>query len=83
MLLWQQQSNSTTIQHDRSVQNHPRRIMDEKLKEMKDQVIRARMYLNFAPATSNMHIVRELKLRIKELEKAIGQSTKDSDLSKR
>lgn len=78
-----EKSNSTTIQHDRSVQHHPRRVLDEKLKEMKDQVIRARMYLNFAPAGSNMHLVKELKLRIKELERAIGESTKDSDLSKR
>lgn len=57
--------------------------MDEKLKEMKDQVLRAKAYLSFAPANSNVHLVKELKLRIKELERAIGEATKDSDLSRR
>lgn len=50
---------------------------------MKDQVIRARAYLSFAPPNSNSHLVKELKLRIKDLERAMGESTKDSDLSKR
>ena len=50
---------------------------------MKDQVIRAKAYLTFAPPNSNSHFIKELKLRIKESERAIGDSTKDSDLSKR
>lgn len=60
-----------------------RSILDEKVKEMKDQVIRAKTYLNFTPANSSSHFVRELKLRIKELERAASQSTKDSHISRR
>lgn len=59
-----------------------RSILDEKVKEMKDQVIRAKTYLNFTPANSSSHFVRELKLRIKELERAVSQSTKDSHISR-
>lgn len=59
------------------------RAVDQKVKEIKDQVIRAKAYLNFAPPNSNSHLVKELKLRIKELEHAISDSTRDSNLSKR
>ncbi|KAH6823804.1 galacturonosyltransferase 6 [Perilla frutescens var. hirtella] len=58
------------------------RMTDEKVKEMKDQVIRARTYLNFTPSNSSSHFVKELKLRIKELERAVSQSTKDSHISR-
>lgn len=63
--------------------NRSERATDEKLKEVKDQAIRAKAYLNFALSDSNSHLVKELKLRIKELEYAIGDSSKDADLSKR
>lgn len=69
------------VQHDGYVRSE--RVMDEKLKEVKDQAIRAKAYLNFALSNSNSHLVKELKLRIKELEYAIGESFKDTDLSKR
>ena len=58
-------------------------VTDEKIKEMKDQIIRAKAYLNFAPPGSNSHLVKELRLRIKEVERAVGDHTKDSDLSRR
>jgi len=51
--------------------------------EIKDQIIRARAYLGFAPPNSNSHLVKELKLRIREMERAVGEATKDSDLSRR
>ncbi|RZC81348.1 hypothetical protein C5167_043922 [Papaver somniferum] len=57
-----------------------RRGTDEKVKEGKDQVIRAKAYLTFAPPGSNSHLVKELKLRIKELERSLGDATKDADL---
>lgn len=69
------------VQHDGYVRSE--RVMDEKLKEVKDKAIRAKAYLNFALSNSNSHLVKELKLRIKELEYAIGESSKDTDLSKR
>ncbi|XP_027181650.1 probable galacturonosyltransferase 6 [Coffea eugenioides] len=76
-------STPTRIQQHQTVQVGSRRVHDEKVKQMKDQVIRAKAYLTFAPPNSNSHFIKELKLRIKESERAIGDSTKDSDLSKR
>uniref|UniRef100_A0A5B6Z9F2 Uncharacterized protein n=1 Tax=Davidia involucrata TaxID=16924 RepID=A0A5B6Z9F2_DAVIN len=76
-----EQSKQTTVRHDRNVQSQTRRVIDEKVKEMKDQLIRAKVYLNFAPPNSNSQLVKELKLRIKEVERAMGES-KHSNLSK-
>ncbi|KAL4558714.1 hypothetical protein LXL04_036915 [Taraxacum kok-saghyz] len=59
------------------------RALDKKIKEIKDQLIRAKAYLNFAIPANNAHLIKELRLRIKELERAMGDVTKDSDLSKR
>ncbi|CAH1447333.1 unnamed protein product [Lactuca virosa] len=67
-----------TLEHDQG-----RRAMDKKIKEMKDQLIRAKAYLTFAIPANNAHLIKELRLRIKELERAMGDVTKDSDLSKR
>ncbi|MCD7451289.1 hypothetical protein HAX54_010809 [Datura stramonium] len=78
-----EKSRSKGVQHSRSIQSHPQRPLDEKVKEMKDKVIRAKAYLSFAPPGSNSHFVKEIKLRIKELERAMGDVTKDSGLSRR
>ncbi|OWM63074.1 probable galacturonosyltransferase 6 isoform X2 [Punica granatum] len=65
------------------IQKSPARgSTDKKVKEMKDQLVRAKAYLNFAPPGSNSHFVKELKLRIKELERAMGDPSKDTNLSR-
>ncbi|XP_071738205.1 probable galacturonosyltransferase 6 [Rutidosis leptorrhynchoides] len=69
-----------TLGHD---QEQGRRSLDMKIKEMKDQLIRAKAYLNFAIPANNAHLIKELRLRIKELERAMGEVSKDSDLSRR
>ncbi|XP_010651938.1 probable galacturonosyltransferase 6 isoform X3 [Vitis vinifera] len=78
----QEQSSLTKVQHDQSIRSQPQRVTDEKIKQIRDQVIRAKAYLNLAPPSSNSHLVKELRLRIKELERAVGEATKDSDLSR-
>ncbi|KAF6168448.1 hypothetical protein GIB67_005000, partial [Kingdonia uniflora] len=57
-------------------------INDEKVRDMKDQLIRVKAYLNFAPPNNNSHMVKELKLWIKWIEQTLGEATKDSELSK-
>ncbi|KAI3460931.1 hypothetical protein Pfo_017594 [Paulownia fortunei] len=77
-----EESHKDGVRHDQDAHTMSRRTLDEKVKEMKDQVIRAKAYLTFAPANSSSHFVKELKLRIKELEWAMSLSTKDSRLSR-
>ncbi|KAJ0524642.1 putative ferric-chelate reductase (NADH) [Helianthus annuus] len=73
--------NDVTKRND--VQPQERKVMDKKIKEMKDQLIRAKAYLSFALPAGNTHLIKELRLRVKELEQAMGDVGKDSDLSKR
>lgn len=72
-----------TLGHDQDVPSHVRMATDKKIKEMKDQLIRAKAYLSFAIPAGNTHLIKELRLRIKELERAMGEVSRDSDLSKR
>ncbi|EYU46502.1 hypothetical protein ABFS82_04G036500 [Erythranthe guttata] len=76
-----EESHVSRVQHDQVVRSRSR-ALDEKVKEMKDQVIKAKAYLNFTPANISSHFVKELKLRIKEVERAMSQSTKDSRVSR-
>ncbi|CAA7026389.1 unnamed protein product [Microthlaspi erraticum] len=66
--------NNTKVQPDRAT--------DVKIKEIRDKIIQAKAYLNFAPPGSNSQIVKELRARMRELERAVGEATKDKDLSK-
>ncbi|KAL9677398.1 hypothetical protein QQ045_005627 [Rhodiola kirilowii] len=75
-----QESNETTIKHNQFLQSSSRTVKDEKVKEIRDQLIRARLYLKFAPPKTYSQLVRELKMRIKDLERSLGDATKDSDL---
>ncbi|KAM1044725.1 hypothetical protein ACFX2I_035696 [Malus domestica] len=69
------------VQHDQNAHSNLQKVT-KKINEMKDQVIRAKAYLSSAPPSSKSSLVKELKLQIKEVERAIGGATKDSDLSK-
>ncbi|KAG4396322.1 hypothetical protein GLYMA_19G161500v4 [Glycine max] len=75
-------SSPKAIQHRQSSRSQSQRVTNQKVLEIKDQIIRARAYLGFAPPGSNSHLMKELKLRIKEMERAVGEATKDSDLSR-
>ncbi|XP_016495474.1 putative galacturonosyltransferase 6 isoform X1 [Nicotiana tabacum] len=83
LVLLQEKSRPEEVQRGQNVQSHPRRALDEKVKEVKDQLIRAKAFLNFVPPGSSSNFVKEIKLRIKDLERAVGEATKDSDLSRR
>uniref|UniRef100_A0A7N0SY65 Hexosyltransferase n=1 Tax=Kalanchoe fedtschenkoi TaxID=63787 RepID=A0A7N0SY65_KALFE len=78
--LLQQGSNQTTARPNQFLQSSIKTPKDEKVKEIRDQLIRARLYLKFAPPKINAQLIRELKARIKDLERSLGGATKDSDL---
>lgn len=83
LMTWQKEVGRATLGHDQDAQLQAQRVMDMKIKEMKDQLIRAKAYLSFAVPAGNTHLIKELRLRVKELERAMGQAGKDSDLSRR
>ncbi|KAG7596092.1 Glycosyl transferase family 8 [Arabidopsis suecica] len=67
---------------EKNTRVQPDRATDVKTKEIRDQIIQAKAYLNFAPPGSNSQVVKELRGRLKELERSVGDATKDKDLSK-
>lgn len=58
-------------------------IPDARVRQLKDQLIRAKVYLGIGPIRANPHLVRELRLRIKDTQRVLGDATKDSDLPKK
>ncbi|KAK9267732.1 hypothetical protein L1049_010165 [Liquidambar formosana] len=61
-------------------QNDPTVMPDSRVRHLKDQLIRARVYLSLSATRNNPHFIRELRLRMKEVQRALGDATKDSDL---
>ncbi|XP_027369007.1 probable galacturonosyltransferase 4 isoform X3 [Abrus precatorius] len=55
---------------------------DARVKQLKDQLIQAKVYLSLPVVKNNPHLTRELRLRVKEVSRTLGDSSKDSDLPK-
>ncbi|XP_004495139.1 probable galacturonosyltransferase 6 isoform X2 [Cicer arietinum] len=53
----------------------------QKVEEIKDQILMAKVYLKFAPPSSNSRLKR-LELQMKEMERAVEGATRDLDLSR-
>jgi hypothetical protein len=58
-------------------------LPDLRVRQMKDQLIRARVYLGLSATRTNPHYIKELRLRIRDVQRALGEATKDSDLPKK
>lgn len=84
----EQQSSQTSskvgrkepIKTDTRKQNDQTAIPDARVRQLKDQLIRARVYLSLSATRNNPHFTRELRGRIKEVQRALGDASKDSDL---
>ncbi|KAK4254535.1 hypothetical protein QN277_009907 [Acacia crassicarpa] len=55
---------------------------DTRVRQLKDQLVRAKVYLSLPAVKNNPHLTRELRLRVKEVSRTIGDAIKDSDLPK-
>ncbi|GAU43833.1 hypothetical protein TSUD_399270 [Trifolium subterraneum] len=67
--------------HHHILNSHSREVKNQKLREIKDQILMAKVYLKFAPPSSNSRL-KELELRMKEMERAVEGATRDLDLSR-
>lgn len=74
-------SNCKTGEHNEGACPQP--VTSNRIWQMEDQLIMARAYLQLTPPSSKSYLVRELKQRIKEIERVLSQVKKDSDLSRR
>nr|XP_043623404.1 probable galacturonosyltransferase 4 isoform X2 [Erigeron canadensis] len=57
-------------------------FVDARVRYLKDQLIRARVYLSLSGTRTNAQFSRELRLRMKEVQRALADATKDADLPK-
>ncbi|KAL2253378.1 probable galacturonosyltransferase 4 [Sesamum indicum] len=57
-------------------------LPDARVRQLKDQLIQAKLYLSLSATRNNVHFIRELRLRMKEVHRALGDATKDSELPK-
>ncbi|CAI9087099.1 OLC1v1021088C1 [Oldenlandia corymbosa var. corymbosa] len=55
-------------------------LPDARVRQLKDQLIRGKVYLSLSATRNNAHFVRELRLRMKEVQRALGEASKDSEL---
>ncbi|CAI8613569.1 unnamed protein product [Vicia faba] len=53
---------------------------DVRVRKLKDQLIQAKVYLSLQAVRNIPHLTRELRLRVKEVSRTIGEASKDSDL---
>ncbi|XP_058112996.1 probable galacturonosyltransferase 4 [Magnolia sinica] len=63
-------------------QNHTTAAPDARVRQLKDQLIRGKVFLGLGPIRNNPQFVKELRLRMKEVTKALGGASKDSELQK-
>ncbi|KAL2483896.1 putative galacturonosyltransferase 4 [Forsythia ovata] len=61
-------------------ENEPTVLVDARVRHLKDQLIRAKVYLSLSATRNNPQFIRELRLRMKEVLRAIGDATEDSEL---
>nr|POE93766.1 putative galacturonosyltransferase 4 [Quercus suber] len=65
---------------DTSIQNDQTAMPDARVRQLKDQIIRAKVYLSLPATRNNPHFTRELRGRMKEVQRALGDVRKDSEL---
>ncbi|KAL6538565.1 hypothetical protein OROGR_012553 [Orobanche gracilis] len=57
-------------------------LPDGRVHHLKDQLIQARVYLSLSATRNSAHFIRELRLRMKEVKRVLGEAIKDSELPK-
>ena len=72
-----------TLKTKTEKQNERTIFPDARVRHLKDQLIRGRIYLSLAATRNNPHFIRELRLRMKEVQRALGDATKDSELPRK
>ncbi|KAI3732183.1 hypothetical protein L1987_63382 [Smallanthus sonchifolius] len=66
----------------KSEKPNERVLVDSRVRYLKDQLIRARVYLSLSATRTNTQFNRELRVRMKEVQRTLGDATKDADLPK-
>jgi alpha-1,4-galacturonosyltransferase len=71
--------NSRVVQTDGSTKIV---LPDARIRNIKDQLIKAKVYLSLGSIRANSQYLKDLRQRIREVQKVLGDASKDSDLPK-
>ena len=58
-------------------------LPDTRVRNIKDQLIKAKVYLGLGAIRANPQYLKDLRQRIREVQKVLGDASKDSDLPKK
>jgi len=58
-------------------------LPDVRIRNFKDQLIKAKVYLGLGSIRANSQYLKDLRQRIREVQKVLGDASKDSDLPKK
>jgi len=58
-------------------------LPDVRIRNIKDQLIKAKVYLGLGSIRANSQYLKDLRQRIREVQKVLGDASKDSDLPKK
>ncbi|CAI8587941.1 unnamed protein product [Vicia faba] len=63
-----------------NIKHHDETPPNVRVRKLKDQLIQAKVHLSLQAVRNIPHLTRELRLRVKEVSRTIGEASKDSDL---
>ncbi|KAK3123195.1 hypothetical protein QOZ80_8AG0625950 [Eleusine coracana subsp. coracana] len=72
--------NTPAVQRDGSTKSIV--LPDTRIRNIKDQLIKAKVYLGLGSIRANSQYLKDLRQRIREVQKVLGDASKDSDLPK-
>jgi alpha-1,4-galacturonosyltransferase len=58
-------------------------LPDMRIRNIKDQLIKAKVYLGLGSLRANSQYLKDLRQRIREVQKVLGDASKDTDLPKK
>jgi len=58
-------------------------LPDTRIRNIKDQLIKAKVYLGLGSIRANSQYLKDLRQRIREVQKVLGDASKDTDLPKK
>lgn len=56
------------------------RMPDAKIQQFRDQLMKAKVYLGLSSSKSNPEFIRELKERVKDVERTLAYAAEDTEL---
>ena len=73
--------NSLTARTDSKTKSFV--LPDTRIRNIKDQLIKAKVYLGLGSIRANSQYLKDLRQRIREVQKVLGDASKDTDLPKK